>query len=304
VGWRLEAGGQNSEQSQSAASSGLYVLPPAYSPQPPAPRGWQAALDLRYEARGAKTILAHRKHVGPLIVQRPFYPEGGVCHSYIVHPPGGVVGGDELALNVECEPGAHAVLTTPAAAKFYGSEGLIARQSQCLSVRDASLEWLPQETIYYPGAIVRSTTRVHVTAQSRFLGWEIACLGLPAREQAFAQGGLQLGFELWNGDAPRYLDRLQVRGGSDALTSSWGWAGEPCLGTMLAWPARREWVELARSVACDAVQIAVTLVDGVLVCRCLGKQAETVRTALINVWQVLRPELFGVAAMKPRIWAT
>ncbi|MET0658269.1 MAG: urease accessory protein UreD [Steroidobacteraceae bacterium] len=266
--------------------------------------GWRAALELRYESRADRTVLAHRRHVGPLVVQRPFYPEGGICHSYIVHPPGGVVGGDELTLDVDCGAGAHAVITTPAAAKFYRSEGAIARQLQRLSLTRASLEWLPQETIYYPGACARSTTRVHIDAESRFIGWEVVCLGLPARKQPFDAGALQLGFELWSGDTPRYLDRLQVRGGADALTAAWGWADQTCLGTMLAWPARREWVELARSVQSTAVQIAVTLVDGVLVCRGLGQQAESVRAALIDVWQVLRPALLGIPAVRPRIWAT
>jgi urease accessory protein len=266
--------------------------------------GWKAALALRYGLQSGRTVLSHRKHDGPLIVQRPFYPEGGICHSYIVHPPGGVVGGDELTLDAECEAGAHAVITTPAAAKFYRSGGAIARQVQRLSLPGANLEWLPQETIFFPGAYVRSTTRVHVDDASRFIGWELACLGLPARSQPFATGALQLGFELWRGDTPRYIDRLQVRGGSDALTAQWGWAGYTCLGTMLAWPAQREWVELARTVQGADVQPAITLVDGVLVCRALGQQAETVRNAMIDVWQVLRPSLFGIPAVRPRIWAT
>jgi urease accessory protein len=237
-------------------------------------------------------------------VQRPFYPDGGICHSYIVHPPGGVVGGDELTVQVECTPGSHALITTPAAAKFYRSGGAIARQMQHASLQDAKLEWLPQETIYYPGAHARATTRVQLHGDSRFIGWEVACLGLPARGESFDTGALQLGFELWNDDTPRYLDRLQVRGGTDALTADWGWAGLTCLGTMLVSPARREWLELARTVTSDAVQLAVTLVDGVLVCRCLGVQAESVRATLIRVWELLRPQLFGIAAVKPRIWAT
>ena len=266
--------------------------------------GWRASLDLHYEARGSRTVLAHRRHEGPLIVQRPFYPEGGICHSYVVHPPGGVVGGDELTVQVICEPGAHALITTPAAAKFYRSGGAIARQLQQLSIGAANLEWLPQETIYYPGAYARSTTRVHVSHASRFVGWEIVCLGLPARGQAFDHGALQLGFELWTDDVPRYLDRLQVHGGTDALTAAWGWGGQTCLGTMLLWPARRGLVDLARSVHCERVEIAFTLVDGVLVCRCIGTQAEDVRVALIEVWSALRPHVFGITAVKPRIWAT
>jgi urease accessory protein len=249
-------------------------------------------------------VLAHRNHTGPLLVQRPFYPEGNICHSYIVHPPGGVVGGDELTLGVNVQPGAHAVLTTPAAAKFYRSDRASAHQRQRFQVQDASLEWLPQETIYYPGARVRATTRVQVTSASHFMGWEIACLGLPARGQRYDTGTLSLGFELWEQDTPRYIDRLQVSGGSDALAARWGWAGYQCLGTMLAWHARREWLERLRAIEYDEVLLAFTWVDGVLVCRCLGQQAEPVRNALVAIRAILRPELFGVPAISPRIWAT
>src|SRR5262245_10241542 len=92
--------------------------------------GWEASLDLKFAARGARTVLARRASVGPLVVQRPFYPEGGVAHVYLVHPPGGVVGGDQLRLSVLAEEGAHALLTTPAATKFYRSDGRVARQRQ------------------------------------------------------------------------------------------------------------------------------------------------------------------------------
>src|SRR5690606_17756816 len=170
--------------------------------------GWRADLRLRFAARDARTHLVERSHLGPLIVQRPFYPEGGVCHIYVVHPPGGVVGGDELSIRVHAEPTSNVLITTPAAAKFYRSEGGVARQDQTLAIEDARLEWLPQESIFFSGAQVRSTTRVCLAGESRFIGWEIACLGLPARNDDFAAGTLQLGFELEVKGAPRVIDRL------------------------------------------------------------------------------------------------
>src|SRR6476620_11342443 len=114
--------------------------------------GWEAALDLEFAARGARTILARRASIGPLVVQRPFYPEGDVAHVYLVHPPGGVVGGDQLRLNVLAREGAHALITTPAATKFYRSDGRVAHQRQEIVADAASIEWLPQETIVFPDA--------------------------------------------------------------------------------------------------------------------------------------------------------
>ena len=98
------------------------------------PAGWEARLALRFEQRAGRTVLAHRSHEGPLAVQKPFYPEGDVCHVYLLHPPGGVVGGDRLAIEIEVASNAHAVITTPAAGKLYRSAGPASMQEQRLSV--------------------------------------------------------------------------------------------------------------------------------------------------------------------------
>jgi urease accessory protein len=185
-----------------------------------ADKSWQAKLDLTFRQAGNRTILAERRHIGPLIVQRPFYPEGPICHVYLVHPPGGIVGGDAVSLQVDVEPQAHALLTT-----------------QHLAVHDAALEWLPQETIVFDGARARSTTRVELTGEARFLGWEIACLGRPANGETFNAGQLQQDFLLYRDGQPLLLDRMRLSGGSPSLSAPWGLAGNQAMGTLLMYPA-------------------------------------------------------------------
>ena len=152
--------------------------------------GWQAALDLGFAREDGATRLARRAHRGPLVVQRPFLPEGpGVCHVYLLHPPGGLVGGDELTIDVEVDAGAHALVTTPAAGKVYRTTGAAARQTQRLRVADgATLEWLPQEAILYDGARATLETRVELGAARRFIGIDAVCFGLPAGRAPFARG--------------------------------------------------------------------------------------------------------------------
>jgi urease accessory protein len=265
---------------------------------------WQAQLQLGFASRAGKTYLARRLHSGPLLVQRPFYPEGSPCHTYIVHPPGGVVGGDELRLDVDAAPGSHVLLTTPAAAKFYRSDGRTARQMQTLRAEGAAIEWLPQESIFYPAARVRSTTRIELATRSRFIGWEMACLGLPARDEPFDAGELRLHLELCVDGAPLLIDRLRLSGAESALGASWGLAGHIALGTLLAYPAERTALEAVRDIQVERVELAATLVDKVLVVRCLAQQAESIRRAFIQAWQRLRPQLLDRAAVLPRIWAT
>jgi urease accessory protein len=258
-----------------------------------------------------------------LVVQRPFYPEGDPCHVYLVHPPGGVVGGDELRIDVQVDPGAHALITTPAATKFYRCDGRVSSQTQELHASGATLEWLPQENIFFRGADVRTATRVHVEQNSRFIGWEINCLGLPARDEPFDAGTLRLDLELWRGhgveavdlnrprdcdnemrDVPIFLDRLRLHGEAAARGALWGLAGQEAVGTLLATPATRAQVESIRELVADIPFASVSLVDGVLVLRALAPQAEAVRTLFICAWQRLRPAIIGREAVLPRIWST
>jgi len=273
------------------------------------PAGWQAELRLRFGTRGdfPGTALLERRHRGPLVVQRPFHPEGDAdgdpCHVYVVHPPGGVVGGDELAIHATVEPGAHAVVTTPAATKFYRCDARRSTQLQELRVRDGTLEWLPQENIFYRGADVRAVTRAILEGDSRFIGWEIACLGLPARGERFDTGRLALDLELWRGE-PRFIDRLRLAGESAARGAAWGFAGQEAVGTLLATPASAAHVDAVRALLAERPQAGVTLVDGVLVLRALAPQAAAVRELFIDAWRALRPAIVGRPAHAPRIWST
>ena len=296
--------------------------------------GWQADLRLRFgngvraEEFDTKTRLVERSHRGPLIVQRPFYPEGDPCHVYLVHPPGGVVGGDELHIDARVDPGAHALITTPAATKFYRCDARVSSQTQELRAAGATLEWLPQENIFYRGADVCTATRVHLDNDSRFIGWEIACLGLPARGEHFDAGALSLDLEIWRapksldpvpassgpfykpclngtgGSDPIFIDRLRLTGAARARGAAWGLAGHEAVGTLLATPASRAQVEAIRALIVDEPFAAVSLVDGVLVLRALAPQAAAVRKLFIAAWQSLRPGIVGRAAVLPRIWST
>lgn len=279
-------------------------LEPVGGEGPESTQGWTARLELTFAARNGDTFLAGRRHVGPLLVQRPFFPEPGACHVYVVHPPGGVVGGDDLTISVQASEASHALLTTPAATKFYRCAGRRARQRQVLKVDRATLEWLPQESIFYPDAHARSDTIVELTSNSRFIGWEIPCLGLPARGEPFKRGQLRLSMEVWVDGVPRFIDRLHIDGESPARSAVWGLAGFDALGTLIAYPATSSAVDAVRELVLDEVECTVTLVDGVLVCRCLGAQAEAVKRAFVRIWSTLRPLLLDRPAVQPRIWAT
>jgi urease accessory protein len=288
--------------------------------------GWVGRLDLQIERDRERSLLARQSHVGPLYVQRPFYPEGpGLVHFYLLHPPGGVVGGDRLDVSVSLGPRASALVTTPAAQKLYRSSGAESMVETRLSLApDATLEWLPSETIVFDGARARQLTRIDLAAGAGLIGWEISCLGRPASGVRFSRGRVALGLDLRREGAPLLIERLAIEGGSRVLDEAWGFGQKPIAGTLYAVPRSAEsgisgpaaddleppatlpeLVEKLRSLAATpGTTHSVTLLGDALVLRALGDKLEAVRALFVRSWELLRPVVIGRNPARPRIWAT
>lgn len=274
-------------------------------------RRWLAELKLAFEFDGRRTILSERKHYGPLIIQKPFYPEDDVCHVYLIHPPGGVVGGDELHLNVEVTKQAHALLTTPAATKFYRGNEFEAMQVQSIRVAaDCKVEWLPQETIFFSGCEARTKTLINLEGNAKFIGWEIICLGRPASKEIFAQGYCRQQVEIWRDKKPLLIERSRLQGGDELLEASWGMRGFTVTGTMMVTHADKAVLESVRNKIKEKnsdnenILLSSTLINDVLICRVLANQAEDARESFIAIWKTLRPQVMQREAVAPRIWYT
>jgi len=270
-----------------------------------APSGWEAQLNLEFSHRTDKTVLSKREQRGPLAVQRAFYPEGDVCHLYILHPPGGVVGGDMLFISADIKQKASTLLTTPGATKFYKSQGYKAYQQQRLNVeRAAVLEWLPQENIYFPGAIAHMDTQITLAADASFIGWETHCLGLPVNEQKFTTGSLQLDFKLSRDDRPLLIEKMKVE--ATRLEAPTGLRGNSVMAMFVATPADNEMLEIVRKILENETQIiiAATLIEECIVVRYLGDSTEQCRILFTKIWIALRPLITDRKACPPRIWAT
>ncbi len=269
--------------------------------------GWQAKLALGFCERDGHTVLAKREHTGPLIVQKTLHPEGaGVCQAIVVHPPGGIAGGDRLDLAVDVGARAHAQLTTPGASKWYRSAGALARQDFAARVgAHANLEWLPQEAIVFDGARAVLATTIALAAGATFIGWDVVCLGRTHAGERFATGSLTQSLQLLRDDVLLWCDRLTLAGGSRALQSGAILNGAPVFGTMLAaGNIGDEMLGSCRRVLCDDGEVAVTRMPHVLVARYRGGSAPAARTYFATLWRVLRPALIGRAAVTPRIWNT
>jgi urease accessory protein len=273
--------------------------------------GWEARLALSFARRGEKSLLAYKSHHGPLVVQKMLHPEGpGVCQAIVVHPPGGIAGGDRLTLDLALGRDTHAQLTTPGAAKWYRSAG--PRASQMMSARvaaGATLEWLPQETIVFCGAHADLATRIALEGDATYIGWDIVSLGRAASGERFDRGQYRQRIELVRDGALLWAERTSLSAGDRVLVSPAGLNGLPMFGTFVA-AARSlagDLLSVCRNVPTEparGIEGAITCLPGVLIARCRGSSPEAARRWFAALWQVVRPALIGRAAVPPRIWNT
>jgi urease accessory protein len=270
--------------------------------------GWQARLDLGFARREQATILARRSHVGPLCIQRPLYPEGaGVCHAIVLHPPGGIAGGDELELEIDVGERAHALLTTPGATKWYRNDAYPARQTLALRVETGAMaEWLPQESIVFDGTHAEMANHIELARGAAFVGWDVVCLGRSARGERFSRGMLRMQTELRREGKAIWLEKAVIPGGGRVLNASAGLAGHGVTGTLLAASETLniELLDACRAVEAKGAGFGVTLLPGLLVARYLGDSAEQARDYFTRIWHVLRMPLAQTAPVAPRIWNT
>lgn len=284
--------------------------------------GWLASLDLVAVRRGQRTVLGRNSHCGPLRVQRAFYPEGGVCHVYMLHPPGGLVAGDELDIRVRCERDTQLLLTTPSAGRVYCSNTQQLPQSQKVTLRvgaGARCEWLPQENIVFDRAEAHNQLSVSLAENAEFTGWEVTCLGRPAAQAAFNGGHLRQRWEIYREHRPLLLERTEFIGGSPQLQARWGLAGATVIGTLVttcldvAVEQLREKIESVlssktikkpNSLLFDRPLIAVSALPELLVVRAFGQNAADVKAVFMALWHLLRRAQTGQNAAAPRIWFT
>ncbi len=274
---------------------------------------WHGHLALHYRRDGECTI-AHDRHEGPLRVLQRLYPEGpAICHHVLVHPPGGIVGGDELDIEARLDAGTHVVITTPGATRFYRSSGAAAAQRATLQLAaGARLEWLPLETIAYRGCNGENRVQIALDAGAEAIGWDVLALGLPAAGAVFDAGSFRQHLEL----SGCWLERGRIDAADERLLSSpLGLAGRRVIatvwlatGTPLSAAQRDVLLDAARQAVADAPADlrcgATSPHERVVVLRVLAAQIEPALALLAAVRAAWRLAVWSLPPRPPRIWKT
>jgi urease accessory protein len=273
---------------------------------------WNATLALDYTHQAGKT-LAHFRHSGPLRILQSLYPEGdAICHNVIVHPPGGLVGGDTLDLAFTAAPGAHGLITTPGATRFYRSAGEPALQRTRLDLQaGARMEWLPLEAICYSGCLAENRLTMTLAPGAELIGWDVTALGLPAASQPFESGSFRQHIEV----SGVWLERARMDATDTLLMNSpLGMAGNRCVASLFfvtGSKLERHRRQLALDCAREVMQAhplsasaGATSPDAqVVVIRVLSPVVEPAMALLKQVWQAWRTQLWQLAPSTPRIWS-
>ena len=273
---------------------------------------WHASLQLDYTLEGTRTVARHA-HNGPLRILQSLYPEGdAVCHNVLAHPPGGLVGGDTLDITATVGPGAHGLVTTPGATRFYRSTGERALQRTHLSLAEgARLEWLPLEALCYNACNAENHLTLNLAPGAECMGWDVTALGLPHAGQPFDTGRFVQHIE-----APgRWLERGVIDAADHRLLESpLGLAGQRCMASLF-FVTGRPLDRARRDTALDAARAVMdahalkasagaTSPNGqVLVVRALAPQVEPAMQLLQQVRAAWRAALWQLCAEPPRIWS-
>ena len=277
---------------------------------------WKASLALNFDKLNGRTFLAKKQHSGPLVIQKSLHPEGdAICHGIIIHPPGGVAGGDELRLQVALAAHANVLLTTPGAGKWYKANSQVASQHMHFNVAEnACLEWLPQENILFDGAMVDFSASINLHESAKYVGWEILCFGRHARGERWDKGRLTQHLTIkrankiiWQEQAmlvahDRFFESVIGMGGN-VVSASFLIAAGSIPANLLAECQQLQLNDIDKHADGNA-RFGVTVLPEVISARYIGMSAPAARQYFEKLWHILRPWYLSQSAVNPRIWNT
>ena len=247
--------------------------------------------------------------------------DNGRCELPLLHSAGGLVGGDQLSVDIELGTDSRALITSVAAQKVYGSigrsrlhpKGTWANQTvRCRLGPNSDLEWLPQELVVYADALVEQTLDVQLADDASFLSAEIVRLGRTAAGEDLGQGCWRSAVSLCrigvNGPRWEQVDRLELSG--DALDHRHGLNGNAVFGTLI-WaapaPLANSTLQTLLSNARDdraglVGEMQCSGLEQGLIARYVGPSSRDARFWFSRIWAHTRAHRQLSEPRIPRVW--
>ena len=266
-------------------------------------------VDIRFRRRGDRTTLADLYQSGSAKARFPRVFDGRPPEAVLINLAGGLTGGDCFQQTVDLEDESHAVVTTQAAEKIYrASEGAEpALISNALTVNSATLEWLPQETIFFDGG--RLTRRLHatLTEDARLLACEATVFGRKAMGETARHGFFRDDWRVTIGNRLAFADGFCLDGAIQSCLDRPTIArGGRALATVVFVDASAEaLLERAQALLADhreeGRRAAVSQLGHVLIARFIAADGVLLRTMLIPYIETIRAAA-GLPGGMPKLW--
>ena len=273
---------------------------------------WHGTCDLRLftKSRSKNNFkTSHQaKYSAPLKLMKVFYDKkDGRCEIPILHSAGGIVGGDQLTINVNAEENSSAICSSVAAQKVYGSRGRsklnpkgIWANQKCLFhiERNADFEWIPQEIIIFQGGLFEQNMTVKLDHSSSFFCVDLVRLGRTACGEQLGSGVWRSSLEIFrentHGKHYEFVDRLELSG--EALKSIHGLEEQPVFGSLTWITPKRINQESLSDLLVKCRQQRAGL-EGVMTCSLLkngisarysGSSTQSARFWFYRIWSLTR----------------
>ncbi|MEM7463650.1 MAG: urease accessory protein UreD [Pseudomonadota bacterium] len=234
-------------------------------------------------------------------------PTSRSLEAVLINTAGGLTGGDRISWRAVAGNECELKLTTQASEKVYKSTGGIATANIELSAgRNASLSWLPQDTILFDKSAIRRNIEVDLDASAHCLIIEPLTFGRKAMGERVRNCLLHDSWNVRAGGSLVHSERFKLDGDATALLESNAIAGGAnAMATILfIGPNATSRLQEVRDcilpldaiTGASAIQIGQT---GKLLARIVAEDGYSLRKALAPLIRLLN----GKAGL-PKIWAT
>lgn len=265
------------------------------------------AARLGFAIRGGQSRIVARYAAAPARILTPRV-YGSAPEAVLANTSGGVAGGDSMRIDVTVEAGAQGVAVGQAAERIYRALDAPAIVETNLRVGpNGSLQWLPQETILFDGAMLDRRITVDLAADARLLLAEMVVFGRKAHGERFGAGLFHDAWRIDRAGRPLWRERTHVAGGDASQTAMLGFAGRRALATVVV--ADADGARLlgpVRNLLADLPSpdfiAGASIRRGLLICRMLSDDAGPLKRALATIVGQLRALAFDGPATPPRVW--